>query len=230
MSKSVLDPQYAGRPLTVRAGLSRPAWVTAPKKQDAILLRDASSSMQGDKSQEANAAAAGLVDALAAPENRGGFRVGVIDFSSDVRVASPLTAATDLAGRIPPLTPSGMTNLTGAIVEATTMIAAEKATTPVGETPLRPVVVILSDGVHNVGAPPHAAATALKVDADVVTVAFGSDADESLLTAIATSPGHFYRCRDGRELRRFFAAVGTTLSRSMARGTNAGAALASINP
>ena len=62
----------------------------------------------------------------------------------------------------------------------------------------------------------------------MVTVAFGSDADEAFLREIASSPAHAYRCRDGRELRKFFAAVGATLTHSIAAGVPAAGPLASI--
>ncbi|MCL4808609.1 MAG: hypothetical protein KJ062_12610, partial [Thermoanaerobaculia bacterium] len=68
----------------------------------------------------------------------------------------------------------------------------------------------------------------LKAVADVVTVAFGSDADETFLREIASSPAHAYRCRDGRELRKFFAAVGATLTRSVAAGVPAAGPLGTI--
>lgn len=230
MPNTHFDPQFAERPSTIHAGLSRPGWTMEQVVQSAVIGRDRSSSMLGDKARDADAAAKGLVEALAAPENRGAFSVGVIDFASDVRIAMPLTKATDLVKAIPPLAPSGWTNITGALVEAKKMLDAQITMTGCGIRSARPVVILFSDGHHTVGEVPHAAAAALKADADVVTVAFGSDADEALLTAIATSPSHFYRCRDGKELRKFFAAVGGALSRSIARGGNAGAALATIAP
>ncbi len=225
--KQTLDPQATGHPVSIRAGIARPEW-TAPKPQVAVLTLDTSLSMDGDKAKDAIAAASGLITALAGPENRGCFYAGIIGFATQAKVVAPLTAATALADHIPGLEPSGSTNVTAALAEARKMIVTGKAM--LGENPgsSRPVVVLLSDGVHNVGVPPQAEATALKAEADVVTVAFGPDADEALLTQIATSPDHFYRCKDGAELRKFFAAVGTTLSQSIARGRNAGAALASI--
>jgi len=230
MSKTRFDPQHATRLVTVRSGLTRPGWTKQQKVQIALLARDASSSMAGEKARDAEAASSGLVAALAAPENRDAFSVGVIDFASDVRIAAPITKARDLVNAMPALGASGHTNITGALVEAKRLLGANAAMAGGGLPSVRPVVLLFSDGQHNVGDTPHAAAAALKAEADVVTVAFGSDADETLLIAIATSPNHFYRCRDGKELRKFFAAVGGTLSRSLANGVNAGAALATIRP
>jgi len=64
--------------------------------------------------------------------------------------------------------------------------------------------------------------------ADLVTVAFGAEADERLLRDLATSSQHFYRCRKGRELRTFLAAVGATLSGTLTQGVNATQALGEI--
>jgi hypothetical protein len=64
--------------------------------------------------------------------------------------------------------------------------------------------------------------------ADLVTVAFGDDADGRLLRSLATSAGHFYRCSSGRQLRAFLAAVGTTLTTAMSSGTGATQALTTI--
>ena len=75
---------------------------------------------------------------------------------------------------------------------------------------------------------PRAIGARLKKLADLVTVAFGADADEKLLRGLATSTQHFYRCRKGRELRTFLAAVGTTMTGSLKRGDNATQALAAI--
>lgn len=76
---------------------------------------------------------------------------------------------------------------------------------------LRSVVLLLSDGEHNATEAVEPVAERLKKDADLVTVAFGDSADEKLLKEIASSEQHFFRCKDGRELRMFLAQVGKTL-------------------
>jgi uncharacterized protein YegL len=95
---------------------------------------------------------------------------------------------------------------------------------------LRPVVLIFTDGCHNTGPGPKDVADRLKQKADFVTVAFGSDADEALLRSLASTPQHFYRCANGRELRQFLAAVGATMTATMAAKTNATQALTQIRP
>jgi hypothetical protein len=90
------------------------------------------------------------------------------------------------------------------------------------------VTIFFSDGQHNTGPGPKDVADQLKLKADLVTVAFGSDADEALLRSLASTPQHFYRCANGRELRQFLAAVGATMTATMAAGTNATRALTQI--
>ena len=87
------------------------------------------------------------------------------------------------------------------------------------------MTLLFSDGEHNVGTGPHDAARELKELSELVSVAFGADADEATLRAIATSPQHCYRCRDGRELRAFLAEVGATMSASLLQLKDASQAL-----
>lgn len=58
--------------------------------------------------------------------------------------------------------------------------------------------------------------------------AFGEDADEELLRSLASTAAHFFRCSSGRELRQFLAAVGATVTGTMAAGVNATEALSVI--
>lgn len=208
---------------TFSSGLVRPVTVCR-KSQLAILVRDASSSMAGEKAQEADAASRALATELAAPANRGVFTIAVIDFASSVSRIQPPEAADTLVGHLAPLEASGSTNVADALAEAERIVRGA----PAEFAGTRPVVLLFSDGRPNCGGDARAVATKLKAVADVVTAAFGSDADEAFLREIASSPSHAYRCLDGRELRRFFAAVGSTLSRSIAAGVPAAGPLASI--
>jgi len=207
---------------TFSSGLVRP--VSLRREQLAILVRDSSTSMNGAKASEADAASRALAAELARPENHGAFTIAVVDFASGVRLVHPPETADTLAPRMAPITAGGSTNIADALAEATRIVR----TAPKELAATRPVVLLFSDGRPNVGGDSRAAATELKALGDVVTVAFGTDADEALLRDIATSPAHAYRCRDGKELRKFFAAVGSTLSRSIAAGVPAAGALGTI--
>lgn len=198
--------------------LERPRWTA--RRQLAIILRDCSGSMNGQKARDAQAACEELVKALAGPRNKGAFDVAIIDFSDDAKVVCSPTPADTI--RIPGLNVDSMTDITKAAQ------AAEKVILGVSEDQARPVVVLLSDGAHNGSGDPVATAENVKLHADIVSVAFGDDADEQMLTKIASSPQHFYRCQSGQELRSFFNEVGTTMSVAMHSRNNATSALAQM--
>lgn len=222
MKRAIPSLQKVG---TFSSGLVRPVSV-APRAQLTVLVRDASSSMAGEKAADADAASRALVSDLAEPGNRGAFTVGVVDFASTVSRVQPPEAAETLVTHMAPLDASGSTNVAAALDQAGAIIR----TAPAELAAARPVVLLFSDGRPNCGGDARLAAATLKENADVVTVAFGGDADEAFLREIATSPAHAYRCRDGRELRKLFRAVGATLSRSITAGVPATGALGTLAP
>lgn len=194
--------------------LDRPKW--AILRQLAILIRDCSASMSGDKACDSEAASAELVRTLALPYNKDAFDLAIIDFSSRANVVCTVTAATETM--VPAMTIESMTDITKALIEAEKVAASA----PLDQA--RPVCVLFSDGAHNGSGDPEAIANRMKSSVDIVTVAFGADADEDLLCRIASSPQHFYRCRSGSELRMFFHEVATTLA--VALNTRASATVA----
>jgi len=188
--------------------LSRPKWNV--RRQTAIQLRDTSPSMDCQKAIDAEAASRDLVKELGRPRNKGTFDVAVIDFNCDPHLVLDVTAAEQALAKMPPMQCDGSTDIKKAI---------EKAETIVQRLPLqdqaRPIVLLLSDGAHNGDGDPVMAADRLKAFADIVTIAFGDDADEEMLRHVATSNQHYYHCTDGADLRFFFQEVGTTLSIAM---------------
>ena len=212
-------------------GVSRPTCLSTKSRQLVVYVRDASPSMAGPKATDAAAAGVDLVDELAKPENKNGFEVGVVDFAGRAKTVHPIDKATALNGRVVPINTSlfgGSTNITDGLREAEVLVDQSAASRTTERLTLRPVVILFSDGCHNSGAHPRDAANGVKAKADLVTVAFGADADEALLRQLATSPQHFYRCTNGRNLRMFLAAVGKTLTGTMAKGTNGTIALSQI--
>jgi len=203
------------------------------QSQTVVLLRDDSGSMAesagaGTKASEATAASADLVRSLCDPANRDAFDVAIVDFGVDAQEVQPLDRATAMRG-VPALGASGRaTNITAAIERALAIVGAAPPWRAQGFRAARPAVVLFTDGCHNHGPAPEAAADALKIQADVVTVAFGTDADESLLVRLASTPAHFYRAASGAELRMLLAQVGRTLSVSMRSNASAGQLLSRI--
>lgn len=219
-------------PMTiVRSGLKRPSWICRNVKQNVILLRDKSGSMEGQKAKDASAASIDLVGELAEASNKDGFNVAIVDFASKSEIIHSIEKATLLNANVSPLTVgflSGSTNVTAGLEDAVSILEKAENQDQEGVVYLRPVVIVFTDGCHNEGPAPHKTADRLKSIADLVTVAFGSDADESLMRSLATTPQHFYRCSSGRELRSFLAAVGATMTATMASGSNATEALMTI--
>lgn len=217
--------------LEVTFGLRRYHWVNSKTRQMALIVGDRSGSMDGQKVKDANAAIAELVAALAEPTNKDAFDIAVVTFGSGASVQMPLTKATEataiLASRAILRATDWSTDITAGLVENERILDTGLARAGIEQ--LRPVTLLFSDGCHNVsGASPEAAADRIKTRADLVTVAFGSDADEKLLRRVASTPQHFYRCTSGRELRAFLATVGQTMSRTLARGQNATQALGQL--
>lgn len=220
-------------------GVTRPSWTLSRNvNQLVVLVRDDSGSMAGEKADHASAASRDFVSELAEPSNKDGFRVAVVDFAEKSKVVNPPAKATALDGKVAPLAAgkgfwglmggAGSTNITAGLQDALVIIENGDAAAQAAVTFLRPVVFAFTDGCHNEGPPPYEVAKQLKSKADLVTVAFGADADEELLRNLATSTQHFYRCTNGRTLRAFLAAAGATLCETMRAGTNATHALTMI--
>jgi len=217
----------------VRGGLRRPNWICKNVKQIVILVRDASGSMSGTPAAQASTATLDLVGELANPSNKDGFIIAIVDFAENAVTVHDLTRASDLNGKVTPLQIGrsmlgGTTNLTAGIETANGILGKARRPDQAGTAYLRPVVIAFTDGGHNQGPAPHDAANRLKAIADLVTVAFGDSADEALMRDLACTPQHFYRCSNGRELRQFLAAMGATMTATMAAGANATQALATI--
>jgi len=187
--------------------------------------------MRGNKATDASQASFGLARELDAPSNKNGFIISVTDFSGTAKTKHQLVPSHELAQKLKPISIPLLafgTNITAGLEQAESLCRQTPADAQDGTQWLRPVVVLFSDGCHNTGPGPKPVAASLRKFADVVTVAYGDDADIELLRSLATSPQHFYKCKDGSDLRQFFAAVGSTMTASLAAGINATEALGQI--
>lgn len=192
---------------SICTGLQRPTWITSQHKQVVIIIRDASPSMENDnKAIDAQRACEELVSELAKPINKDGFIVGIVDFWEKAVIKHELLTATQLENNISSIEIDGATNITAGLEKGLKLLESTQ------ESSLRPIILLFTDGEHNTGKAPHKIAEKLKQVADVVTVAFGDDADEKLLKELASTEQHFYKCSNGNELRQFMASVGQTMS------------------
>lgn len=212
-------------------GLKRPAWVSSMVRQRAFLVLDASGSMRGQKARDVETATGQLVDELARPANKDAFDICVVRYDTNTDTIVPTKKATEAVADIASFKlckgRGGATNITAGLEEAERAIASS-APSPDGKE-VEPILLLFSDGGHNSGPSPEPVADRLKASGiTIVAVAYGIDADDNLLRRLASSPQHFFRCNDGKDLRAFFAAVGATLSASVPRGVNPKHAIATI--
>ena len=201
----------------------RKNWVNSRNKQRVVLLGDNSGSMAGAKAAQAHAGLQQLIENLAQPVNRNGFHVGVVYFNNDASIVHPWTFATALVSAIAPLNPGGYTNIAAAFEKALTMLEEAQKQDEQQNTYvyLRPALFFYSDGQNTKGDDPRQAAEKVKVLADVVTIAIGADADQTLLQDLATSPAHAYQVSNAAELRKILAEAGATVTQSFQRGEDA---------
>jgi len=214
----------------LQPGIRRPLWICRTTRQVVILVRDKSGSMEDEnKAEQATKATQELVRELARPVNKDGFYVAVVDFSEKANIVHSLRKATELDGGIKPIYPFLGTNITDGLAKALNFLEDSQKGTEEGVNYLRPVLLLFTDGIHNVGIEPNGIADDIKEIADLVTVAYGKDADVKLLKYLASTSQHFYKCRNGKELRQFLASVGETMTATLSSGINATEALSKIN-
>ncbi len=203
-------------------GVSMPK-VSAARRQLCVLVLDSSSSMAGTKIVELNAAAHALIATLGEKKNRDAFDVVIIQYADRAGMKLTQKPTSQVRPEEVDLTAGGYTNITAGLE----MAYAEIQKAPAGPEWNRTMVLLMSDGQHNVGTPPLHAATELKKVADVIAVAFGADADMTALQQLANSPQHVITCTDGAALRKWFVAVASTMSVAARTGQSAAALLGS---
>jgi hypothetical protein len=185
--------------------------------------------MAGEKAQ---AATAGIREMIMECQSRGPagpdrsyFKLLLVRFDSD--------AAVDPQGDLTPVRKidpdqieirgdGGQTNITAAL--QTTLDRLRPYLQSLQEHPERaehpvPLVLVFSDGGHNVGAGPQPVAEQIKqlsLDGDPVVIATagvsvgGGQLDENTLRAIASSPECYIHIANAQDLSRFISSVGSS--------------------
>lgn len=159
---------------------------------DMVIVLDRSGSMQGQKISDAKQAALKLLENLSAQD-----RFGLVTYSNDVRVDSPLVPVTEsarehLVSVINRIYADGSTNLAGGLQEGIHILTQ---TAKIGN-PGR--LILISDGLANVGITEPAAlgnmaSIAVEKEFVISTVGVGNDFNEQLMTAIADrGTGNYY--------------------------------------
>jgi Ca-activated chloride channel homolog len=150
------------------------------------LVLDRSGSMSGDKIHHARSAAA-LVAGRLYPEDV----ISVVAFDDHVEtVAEPGTGAeqSELTRAIRGIDTRGMTNLSGGWLRGRELVASRQTTGGVNR------ILLLTDGLANVGVTDHAALVGLarqgaESGISTTTIGFGTGFDEALLRAMADAGG-----------------------------------------
>lgn len=188
-----------------------PIGIATNVKQHVLLVRDHSSSMSGTKISELNQASQALVSSLCEPENKDGFRVSIIDFNHKAKRVCMAESPSELS--VPTVSASGSTNFNKALEEAlATIIAFNQRPNTEGWHYLRPCVLFLSDGQSTLN---DTIVQELQEHAQVIAIAYGSDASEDILSLIASDGQVHIVGTDSHQLRLFLAEIGKTLSQTL---------------
>lgn len=216
-------PGAHGQKTMPAPALSMPVMVRpkSSRSVNIVLAIDGSTSMKGRKIAAANKAAGDLVYAIASLPGAEKFKIEVIEFGEVARVLEPR------AGISPFVTPvyevgarSGGTNITAALELAEFEIQRCSISDHAAGLKSSAVLILLSDGEHNCGGiRPEAVAQRLaSAGVNVVTIGFGTDADHTALSRIASGNLSF-TAYDEAALRALFVKLGATLSQAAAAGT-----------
>ncbi len=213
--------------LSLGGALAGPRFVASvPVRGGAVILCvDTSGSMRAtdvDPTRAAAAAAAVRAFIDGVPD---GTRIGIVAFSSGAGVVQPLTddkdAARDAIGRIPP--PNGGTAIGDALATAARALPASG----------RRAIVLVTDGVNNLGVDPQGVAQQLGANGiEIDTVGIGTNdsgqlvpgtdqaatIDEDALRQIASSArGAYARANDAGALRSHLASLANSTTREKKR-------------
>lgn len=164
------------------------------KPLDVVLVIDVSGSMQGTKVAIAKSAAINFVKKL----NSDIARVGLVSFESQPQTLSELTTDyEEIIDIIAGLSAYGGTNIDLGLEEGYSVLNQS------GQENARPVILLLSDGHSDTQAAIDAADKIKDENIQILTVGIG-DADQGLLSNIASSPRDFIFSTTNQGLREAF--------------------------
>jgi len=187
-------------------------------EQLGILVLDGSGSMsepdvqgRGTKAQAVGEAVRGLITKLKGSSRRQDFWLALIVFDNNVEVRLLPTPVAEIELSSTETDPylGGETAIGDALFAAWNM--AEDFTAGETDLPRSVVITLMSDGQNNTGREPLSVAqdikTKLSGKVNIVSVAYGKDADKETLIRIANDPEKGFRATDSaEELRSFFEA------------------------
>ncbi|MCA9520187.1 MAG: VWA domain-containing protein [Myxococcales bacterium] len=175
------------------------------------VVLDRSGSMSGEKIERAKRAAKMLVEML---DSRDIF--SMVTYDSTIEVLVPPTRMNEkehIRRAIDRITPRGLTALYGGVQRGIELVSRNRSAHYVNR------ILLLSDGLANVGPTSSSAITALGVRAGsrgiaITTIGIGAGYNEDLMSRLAlASDGNHAYARNGADLERIFVAeIGDALS------------------
>jgi Mg-chelatase subunit ChlD len=163
---------------------------------DVVLVIDRSGSMSGQKIADAKAAAKVFVDKM--DLTAGADQVGLVAYSSSAVLNQQLSRdAGTVRSAVDGLSAGGGTNITDGINKAQAELES-----PRRASKNRPVIVLMTDGVHSASLPPPepAAGAAKGKGTRIFTIGLGGDVNADRLKTLATSASDYYFAPDGAAL------------------------------
>lgn len=166
---------------------------------DVLLVIDRSGSMFGQPLADEKVAAKGFVDRMNLTQDQ----VGLASFATTAALDHQLTHnGVAVKNAIDALVASGNTNMGDGINAAQAELQSARH-----NPAARPVMLLMSDGVPNVGPDPIAAAqTAKNAGTRIFTVGLGG-VDENLMRQIASSPADYYYAPTSSDLQAIYQAI-----------------------
>jgi len=207
-----IELALAAAPDDARHGVRRPT--------DLVIILDRSGSMSGDKMEQARAAVRELISQLGVQD-----RFALVTYADDAVVAIPLEDAdphrhTPWMSAVSEIQPDGGTNMAAGLDLGLALVDRARG----GERV--PHVILISDGLANVGDATPAGLTARAQRAAhgeymLSAIGVGADFNEQLMTALADAgTGNYYYVQNARDLGGIFAreldAARTTVAAGLA--------------
>lgn len=201
---------------------NEPSYKTQYVNQNIAMTVDVSGSMFGENAEKAQKAIYGFSHVLASPIYANLLKVGLVRFADSADILCKLSKPDDILNIFQKPKFSLMEHSLGG---GTNIAEGLSKTYSILNSALKnnkehtgAISFLFSDGGNNSDDPFHIAKK-LKSISLLVTVAYAGG-NEELLRALATSPDHYYVCKDGKELIRFLYKVAQELSTALVRCEN----------
>jgi Mg-chelatase subunit ChlD len=185
-------------------------------KRDMVLVIDRSGSMDEwsgsgsmTKWQALETAVDYFFDAVNTTEDV--EKVGLATYSSQGKMDLKVTTKySDVTHKIDSYGPNGSTNITDGIDEGINAFVGTRAAT---DDEVEKVMVVMTDGLHNVGTGPTSKISEVNSNnIRLITITFGADADQTTMTTLAEAcNGRHYHAPTGDQLVNIFTQIGLGL-------------------